>query len=757
MKYKWGLLLCLLVVCRLGYGQYIVKGVVLDAKGLFPLPGATVLFGSQGQTTDSNGAFEWNADVPDFKLSVRFVGYITKEIPIVFQSGSQELILEILLSESENILQTMTVTAGRYERKLSEATVSLEVIRPRLIENTNTVAIDQVLQKMPGVDIIGGQPNIRGGSGFSYGAGTRVLLLLDDIPALQADAGFPNWNDFPVENIAQIEILKGASSVLYGSSALNGIVNVLTGYATDQPITKFSTFYTHFMDPADLNKKWWNRSPYEIGASFLHKQKVDKLDMVFNGFFRKNESFNESTFDEYFRWSTNLRYRFSDRLIVGVNSNFNPGRGSDFFYWLNSEDGAYRAAPGVINESNRFRFNIDPYLTYFDHQGGRHKLLSRYYYVNNNNSDNRSNQSNLFYGEYQYFKNIESWDLNVNSGAVFTQSNVNAELYGDTTYAANNVAVYTQLEKTFWKRWTVSAGARYEYNVMFSPDQIPGFQIPGGQLEESKPVFRLGSNLRIASFTHLRASYGEGYRFPTVAERFINTPLGPVSIFPNPGLTSETGWTAELGLKQGLQLGGWKGFLDVAGFVQEYDNMMEFVATINEQFQFGFQSQNIGDTRIAGIDANINGAGHIGTWYTTLLTGYTYIDPRYRNFTEQDSLSSSAKRNILKYRFQHTFKIDAETGTDKWRLGLSVQTYSNMDNIDAILEELVVPGLKVYRAENNRGFTVVDVRASYQIIKPLKISLLLKNALNREYAIRPGLLEAPRNITLRLDYDLQGG
>jgi len=735
--------------------DYRLVGQVVDLSTDEPLPGAVIETQSKGTATDMDGKFVLNLSDPKGKAVARFVGYEVFEFSYDLTGGGKAPMI-IKLREVDLILGTMTVTAGRYERKLSEAVVSLEVIRPQLIENTNTIAVDQVLQKMPGVDIVGGQPNIRGGSGFSYGAGSRVLMLLDDIPALQADAGFPNWNDFPVENIAQIEILKGASSVLYGSSALNGIINVLTGYPVSEPVTKAAVFYTHYMDPADPAKRWWNRAPYEMGASFLHKEKFQKLDLVMSGFFRNNQSFNESTFDKYARVTANLRYRFSDKLLLGINSNFNPGENADFFYWLDGEDGAFRAAPDVVNESKRFRFNIDPYLTYFDKTGSRHKILSRYFYIDNNNSDNRSNQSSLGYVEYQFLKNFESLRTVLTAGAVLQGTAVKAELYGDTTYTSRNTAAYIQTDHTIVPGWTVSEGLRFEHNVMFSPEMVGDFNIPNGRIRESRPVLRIGTNVKVASYTHFRASYGEGYRFPTVAERFINTPLGPVSIFPNPTLESETGWTAEVGFKQGLKLGKWSGFFDAATFIQEYDNMMEFVATIDEQFNFGFQSQNIGDTRISGFDANINGAGKIGRFETTLLTGYTYINPRYRNFTEQDSLSSSAKRNILKYRFQHTFKLDIESGTDRFRLGFSILRYSNMDNIDAILEEIVVPGLKDWRAANNSGFTVVDIRTSYSFNK-IKLSLLLKNALNKEFSLRPGLLEAPRNITLRMDYAIQGG
>lgn len=734
-------------------GQEIfLNGIVVDNTSKIALPGAIIEVDGSGMVTDIEGKFEIIITGVPKTITCTYLGYRPYKY-ILQEAQGDSLFLFIELIERENILATTTITGGRYERNIAESTVSIEVIRPALIENTNTVAIDQVLQKMPGVDIVGGQPNIRGGSGFSYGAGTRVLLLQDNIPALQADAGFPNWNDFPIENIAQIEILKGAASVLYGSSAMNGIINILTGYATSDPVTKAGVYYTHYMAPSDPQKQWWDRSPFEMGASFLHKQKRGKLDLVLSGFIRNNESFNDATYDKYGRISSNIRFRFSEQFSIGVNANFNPGRSADFFYWADEQSGAYQPAPGVISESKRFRFNIDPFATYFDRSGNQHKLLSRFYYVDNNNSDNRSNQSILKYGEYQFLRDIKSWDMIVTAGLVAQGTSVQAELYGDTLYTSRNFAGYVQMDKTFFRRWTISGGMRVENNVQFSPEQIGNFIIEGGKVQETKPVFRFGTNWKAMEYTYIRASYGQGYRYPTVAERFINTPFGPVSVIPNPTLESETGWTAEIGIKQGIKLGGWQGFFDGAYFVQEYDNMMEFVAVVDDQFNFGFQSQNIGDTRITGLDFNINGAGDIGDLYTTILTGYTYIHPKYRNFTEFDSLSSSAKRNILKYRFQHTFKLDVETGYKKWRAGLSVLYYSNMENIDSILEELVVPGLKRYRAMNNSGFTVVDLRGSYMIWRSMKINLILKNILNKEYSYRPGLLEAPRNITLRLDYD----
>ena len=66
-----------------------------------------------------------------------------------------------------------------------------------------------ILEKTSGISILDGQPSIRGGSGFSYGVGSRVLMLVDDLPMISADAGDIKWNYMPVENLNQIEVIKG--------------------------------------------------------------------------------------------------------------------------------------------------------------------------------------------------------------------------------------------------------------------------------------------------------------------------------------------------------------------------------------------------------------------------------------------------------------------------------------------------------------------------------------------------------------------
>src|SRR4030095_15001099 len=206
----------------------VLMGLVRDAVTKEALPGVNVVInGISGTVTDSSGMYRLNLIPGKVGVSFRFIGYATQEKQLDLKP-KEARILNIDLSESTTTLNTVVVSAGKFEQKLEEVTVSMEVIKLALIENTNATSMDVAMEQVPGVTVIDGQANIRGGSGYSYGAGSRVLLLVDDLPMLAADAGDIKWSFLPVENIAQVEVIKGASSALFGSSAMNGVINVRT-------------------------------------------------------------------------------------------------------------------------------------------------------------------------------------------------------------------------------------------------------------------------------------------------------------------------------------------------------------------------------------------------------------------------------------------------------------------------------------------------------------------------------------------------
>src|SRR6266571_4378268 len=98
-----------------------------------------------------------------------------------------------------------------------------------LLTASSTVAtVDEAVNKAPGVLFLNGQVNIRGSSGFVEGLGSRVLLLVDGVPANQGDRGGIDWDMVPVDIVERVEVVKGAGSSLYGSAAFGGVINLIT-------------------------------------------------------------------------------------------------------------------------------------------------------------------------------------------------------------------------------------------------------------------------------------------------------------------------------------------------------------------------------------------------------------------------------------------------------------------------------------------------------------------------------------------------
>jgi outer membrane receptor protein involved in Fe transport len=779
----------------------IVRGKITDKSTKEALVGVNVILADgTGAASDINGQYKVSVPAGEVKISFRFVGY--KEINMTLQlKAGEEKVLDITLEEVNTELETVVVSAGRFEQKLEDVTVSMNVIKPSLIENKNTLNCETIIDQVPGVSVQDGQASIRGGSGFAYGAGSRVLLMVDDLPLLAADAGDVKWNTLPIENVEQIEVIKGASSVLFGSSALNGVINIRTAYPTDKPVTKIALTSGIYDNPARDTARWWDKNPMYHGINFFHSRKIDRFDLVVGGAAFSDKGYRMG--EEEYRGRINFNTRYRSRiegLSFGVNGNYQYSKAGIFIIWKNSNEiyvpYGYDPALGWNPESNPAstisvnlgtRMNIDPYITYFAKNGDRHALRTRVYWTRNVNNTNQSADAYMTYGEYQYSKKFKN-DLNITAGAVGYYSKIMSELYGD--HYGKNMGAFLQADKKI-NRLTLSAGMRGEYFRIDTAETASRTSL--GNLNINlpfKPVFRAGANYRVREETYLRASVGQGYRFPTVAEKYVSTAVGALNIFPNPALAAESGWSAEIGIKQGVKIGKWLGYADAAFFVTQYSNMMEFAFGVYNPDSIplnlnpnhpgyltnwvGFRAQNAEDARISGVDLSLIGKGKIFKKIDmTVFAGYTYMRPITLNNDSEYLYSFSDGKTIrtidgkeammLKYRFQHMAKADVQFDYKKFGFGFSVRYNSNVHNIDRTFENLevrlgagvlplydyILPGLPAYRKEHNRGACVADARLAYTVAKGTRIAAVVNNVFNLEYMGRPGDVQAPRTFALQ--------
>ena len=516
------------------HAQYAYQGTVKDDETGETLIGVNIkVNNSKGAITDFNGKFSLELEKGSHKIMISYVGYETKLIDVDI---NKDMTTEITLSEESSELDVMVVSASKFEQKLEEVTVSVDVIGAKLIDSKNCVTLADVIRNAPGVQLIDGQLNIRAGSGWSYGTGSRVLVMVDDMPILSADQGEVEFNLIPMENIEQMEIIKGASSSLYGSSALNGVVNIKTKMPSIRS-ENYRSFFCWFWDnPADLRNKWWgDTTRMRSGLSLTHSRKIKNFNMVLSASHYNDMGYIQTVNNVQTRLAANTKLVY-DNVTFGLNANFMQRENGMFVMWVNDTTPYIPLADTDLPNFGS-RFYIDPSITIYQNFF-KHTLRSRIMrrnigYVNNSET---YITSLLTYNEYQ--NQFQTDQTTFTSGITATTLMGRTGAYGGQLNGIN-LSGYAQLDHDFGKL-NVSTGARYEY---FDLDST----VVG------KPFLRGGMNYELTKGFNIRSSFGQGFRFPTITELFIQGDIGPVNLYNNPNLKPESGWTAEIGLKKSIE------------------------------------------------------------------------------------------------------------------------------------------------------------------------------------------------------------
>jgi iron complex outermembrane receptor protein len=769
----------------------VFKGKVLDDETGESLIGATIRIyknATLGTTADIDGNFYLELKPGTYKFITSYTGKTTDTLTETFSDG-QTIEKVIKLKTYASSLAGVEIVVGKFDQKIEKLTVSMEVMQLKQIESKNATSIEAILDNTPGLNILDGEPQIRGGSGFTFGVGSKVGVFIDDMPILSGDANRPYWDFIPMENIRQIEVVKGASSVLSGSSSLSGAIYFRTASPEIKPMTKVRVYGGFYSNPKESYMKWWEKPPLISGINVLHSRIVKNTDIVI-GMNAKYDhgyegppvtlpmvvdtvtNFTESQMAERnIGLNFNIRHRSKkyEGLNYGINGNLLYEKTKMMLAWLDDSSGFYRAYPGAVILQDHYIFYLDPFINYFSQPGVKHTFKARVMNNNNQMSNGQSIRNTLIYTDYNFRKNYPQLkDLQFIGGFSTQYTMSHADMYASSGSPDNtllNVSGYTEIQKSFYEMLNISAGLRIDYNDMNSY---------GGDL---KTIFRAGASLKLLQETYLRMSVGQGYRYPTIAERFVRLSLGTFGVFENPALVPETSLNSEIGIKQGFKFLNYFGYLDIAVFQQEYKNTIEYLFGFwDPTYTYaiaGFKFLNTGKSKIIGSDISLAGKSKLGkNVVLSTIFGYNYIMPKSlepdyvfandynpsgnTDFTYR-STSVDPSREILKYRFLHTLKADVELEYHGFAPAVSFKYFSKIENLDKAIQEFenatVASGGSLqpiqymdYFNNHNNGNLVIDLRLSYSIHDKHKISVTANNLTNRWYSLRPLKAEAMRSI-----------
>ncbi|MCS6895263.1 MAG: TonB-dependent receptor [Bacteroidia bacterium] len=781
-----------------------IKGRVTDETTREPLIGAKIIIsdGQTGALTDTDGRFEVQVDrAPSVKVQVTYEGYEDKVLTLSLPADKTEITADIPLLPKNTTIQEVVVSAARYEQKIEQVSVSMDFVKPRQVENLASVDPIKALEQTPGVSTNKDQPSIRGSSGYTYGAGSRVLLLLDGLPMMSPDRLSTQFDLIPVDNIKQIEIVKGASSVLYGTGALGGIINVVSEDVKFQPRTVVRLQHQIFDSPRPPVGDWDGRSSASISAAhILHAQRVDNWEVAALLDLIRDTGFRKEGFSNRARTWISIKHNapFLDGLQYGVSLQANIDSSATYIAWDSFPDRANLPGSGFLTYQMLQRYMIDPFISYLTPKGHRHWLRGRHYRTVNDLSTPQSGGATLHYYDYQYVHNLQKWGK-VIVGGNYTENRVYAkEVFGKAR--GRQAAAFAQAEIDLWK-FHLSAGIRYQYEDIRGDTSI---QVRQGQVVKGEtpkevelvtiqePVFRGGITFTPFQGTILRASFGQGLRSPSVAERFTTTGAGGITVVPNPLVKVERGYSAEVGLRQYIKVGEtFKGFIDISAFRMEFKDMVEFqvntAAILNGYPGLPFSAVNLSRAFIQGLEPLWGLRYEKGKFYANLSGGLTLIDPVNPDGSKAlDTMNNTAgaftvintalqlppkddpRYNIandipytLKYRNKQILRGILEVGYGNFSFTTNFRYSSGITNVDKLffllgaLNPDQLAGLEeFYRDYASKPYTVWDFILAYEVGKT-RWSFHIFNAFNRIYTTLPGTLNEQRSFALQAVVKIQ--
>ena len=641
-----------------------INGQVSDARSGMPLPGVNIqIQGSLlGTTSDLTGYFQLN-DLPPgaYTLTFTMMGYAPYSQRDVAVLVGIPTALEIELKSNVLASPQVVVTSSRKAQDILESPFSVSAIGRREIQSKAVVKMVDVLTYESGVSTIKGQLNIRGTSGYTMGAGTRSLLLIDGIPMLGSAAGNVTWATVPTSEVDRVEIVKSGGSAMYGSSAMGGVVNIITRNAPPKPETRISTQIGVYSHPRIDQWQWRDSHGLMYNTELSHSRKIGSHAAWIRIQKRRDDGFMELNWEEALNISGKLKLNFGNAHSAAVFINVLDDRSGLMSIWKSSANPFEAPRGSKKDQTAGTKTILNGHYNYVHSPALVIKTKTSAYWNTwiGSGADPDFSNENRFYEEVQASKN---WSDRLTSivGITMQQNGVDAQIFGKHT--SGSLASFILLEQKI-KQFTLSAGSRWEAYKVDNKHQDQVFS----------PQIAL--NWKPSPWLAFRISTGQGFRVPTVAEMFTSARRSIFRVEPNPDLVSETSVSRELGI---VLLTGQMGFLDllkldVAIFHNRFENFIEPVPDSSAVIHF----QNIADARIMGLELGL-GVSALNN-LLDYKTAFTLLDPMELD-AEGDVLDT------LSYR--HRYHWISTLGLHYWGLDASVEYryLSRMESVELFQE-----------------------------------------------------------------------
>ena len=595
----------------------------------------------------------------------------------------------------------VVVTATRTESTLDRVGGSdVTVITREEIENKNPATMAEILKTVPGLDL---QSN--GGKGaqtsiFLRGADNKNTLVLVD-GVMYNDPSSANRGadigSLTLDNVERIEIIRGPMSVLYGSNATAGVINIITRKGEGRPVVRAAA-------EAGSEKSWKlsagssgraGRLDYSISAA---KNATEGFSTADDDNDRIAHAGNTSEKDGWdnLTLSTRIGYDFTpDFRIETVIRHIESTVDLDDYNYLTGALGdrfgawpSYAPEPDGLKEKRteseqclaRLAFHnefMDDRLT--------SDLALQSSRLDRDSFDNDGRKSYDYTGmtrEATWQASVRMFDSNlITAGTGYMKEEMDSDSSSISDKTAETVSVWLQDQIMLGDALDIVAGARNDHHDRFG----------------SKTTFRIAPALHIAAGTTVRASYATGFRAPSLYELY--------SAYGNENLGAEKSEGYEAGVEQRLMDGKLR--FALTWFALDFEDRIDY------DFVLWKYAQQSGTTRTRGLEFTADAAI---TDDLDLRISWTYTD------TEDPDGERLARRPLNKASLNATYRLG-----EKGAIDCDAVWTGERDTISSARDK---DGNRVYTLDS---YTVVNLAARYEVVDHVEIYGRVENLFDEYY------------------------
>ncbi len=542
------LILCGLCLNLKAETQGDVVGRVLDDSGA-PLAGATVqiLHAKSGVTTDEDGYFRipYSKDGA-VRVKVSFVGYQTQTFVLKAdeRKGEQHV---LRLQPDATALDQVVVTATRTPKALKDAPVVTRLITANDIKIADATNIQDLLtEQMPGLEF-GYAMNQETSLNMNGFGGNAVLFLVDGERLAGETMDNVDYSRLNLDNVGRIEIVKGASSALYGASAVAGVINIISRENSEPWTANVNTRYN------DFNKEWRHGGSFSFNAGKWNSQtsiqRTTSDEVQLTSPFDTESNILHIYGGETFNVKERLTYKFSDKVkLIGRGGYFNriSKRSNYDDHYMDYSAGLKTVMNLSENDNLEISYGFDQY--------------DKARYVNDERTHDHdyTNRQNTVRALYSHIFGKNTLTV----GADFLNDYLTTYQFEDNeSKNQNSCDAFAQFDYNPLQWLNIVASLRHDYFSASSQHATTG---------------RLALMTKWKGFS-IRANYAGGFRAPTLKEMYMNFDMaGMQMIYGNPDLKPEKSNNYNLALEHtgrvknaGFFTGQYS--LTLMGYYNKYD------------------------------------------------------------------------------------------------------------------------------------------------------------------------------------------